>query len=124
MSSFETATQIPLKVSIAGEGIGGLAAAIALRRNSHLVQIFETERNAEVGAAIAVPIDSQRVLESFGYSKENPRGVKYEGFEAFEASGSNRTCLAIAVIYTPSSNTWSLVPETAHPRFYTSPVDS
>ncbi|KAJ7738239.1 hypothetical protein DFH07DRAFT_779059 [Mycena maculata] len=45
-----------LKVSIVGAGLGGLAAAIALRRS---------------GAAIGIPPNCQRVLEHFGYNKDN-----------------------------------------------------
>ncbi|KAJ7494321.1 hypothetical protein B0H11DRAFT_2004152 [Mycena galericulata] len=31
----------PLNIAIVGAGIGGLAAAIALRRNGHLVQVHK-----------------------------------------------------------------------------------
>ncbi|KAJ7184991.1 FAD/NAD(P)-binding domain-containing protein [Mycena filopes] len=71
-----TRTNVPLKVSIVGAGIGGLAAAIALRRNGHHVQIFEaSDVIEEVGAAIVVPLNAQRVLQSFGYCKTNLNSV-------------------------------------------------
>ncbi|KAF7323687.1 FAD/NAD(P)-binding domain-containing protein [Mycena kentingensis (nom. inval.)] len=94
----------PLRVSIVGAGLGGLAVAAALRRNGHLVQvnsrgpdfidaystktmqIFEAaEEAAEIGAAIVVPVNAQRVLEYLGYRKENLDFVVYDGTEAFNA---------------------------------------
>ncbi|KAJ7794223.1 hypothetical protein B0H13DRAFT_2393454 [Mycena leptocephala] len=68
-----------LHVSIVGAGIGGLAAAIALRRKGRHVQIFEsTEELHEIGAAIVVPLNCQRVMENFGYSKDNLKAVIYD----------------------------------------------
>jgi salicylate hydroxylase len=88
----------PLNISIVGAGIGGLTAAIALRKNGHnvqvcrfssiaappsltwLAQIFETaEIKAEIGAAVAVQANSLRVLDHFGVSKENLKGVPWKG---------------------------------------------
>ncbi|KAJ7080935.1 hypothetical protein B0H15DRAFT_953290 [Mycena belliarum] len=78
----------PLNISIVGAGIAGLSAAIALRRNGHIVQIFESaEVVEEIGAAIAIPVNSQRVLERFGYSKENLKSVPYEGVVPFDSVG-------------------------------------
>ncbi|KAF7349852.1 FAD/NAD(P)-binding domain-containing protein [Mycena venus] len=82
----------PLDVSIVGAGIGGLAAAIALRRNGH--HIFESaEVKAEIGAAIVVPVNAQRVLEHFGYEKANLQSVNFVGVQNFNSteSGSSRT---------------------------------
>ncbi|KAJ7360676.1 FAD/NAD(P)-binding domain-containing protein [Mycena albidolilacea] len=65
----------PLNISIVGAGIGGLTAAIALRKNGHNVQIFETaEIKTEIGAAVAVQANSLRVLDHLGVSKENLKG--------------------------------------------------
>ncbi|KAJ7500824.1 FAD/NAD(P)-binding domain-containing protein [Mycena galericulata] len=70
----------PLKVSIVGAGIAGLAAAIALRRNGHIIEIFEAvEVLTEIGAALGVPVNAQRVLEHFGYSKANLMSVNFDG---------------------------------------------
>ncbi|KAJ7834357.1 FAD/NAD(P)-binding domain-containing protein [Mycena olivaceomarginata] len=70
----------PLNISIVGAGIGGLTAAIALRRNGHNVQIFETaEIKTETGAAVAVQANSLRVLDHLGVSKENLKGVPWKG---------------------------------------------
>ncbi|KAJ7176892.1 hypothetical protein C8R46DRAFT_1077629 [Mycena filopes] len=81
-----------LKVSIVGAGIAGLAAAIALRRNGHQVEIFEAaDVIEEVGAAIIVPLNAQLVLQSFGYSKANLNSVDFLGRESFDATTAERT---------------------------------
>ncbi|KAJ7788861.1 hypothetical protein B0H14DRAFT_2627840 [Mycena olivaceomarginata] len=86
----------PLDISIVGAGIAGLAAAIALRRNGHRVQIFESaEVKIEIGAAIVVAVNARRVLEHFGYEKENLRSVDFVGIENFNAveGGKSQTGL-------------------------------
>ncbi|KAJ7176977.1 FAD/NAD(P)-binding domain-containing protein [Mycena filopes] len=86
---------MPLRVSIVGAGIAGLAAAIAfnaLRRNGHQVEIFEAEDVIEeVGAAIVVPLNAQLVLQSFGYSKPNLNSVDFIGRELFDATTGERS---------------------------------
>ncbi|KAF7312663.1 FAD/NAD(P)-binding domain-containing protein [Mycena indigotica] len=76
----------PLRVSVVGAGIGGLAAAIALRRSGHLVQIFEaSEAKREVGAGIGLQVNALRVLEHLGVRRENLRGVDYDGITNFDS---------------------------------------
>ncbi|KAJ7791856.1 FAD/NAD(P)-binding domain-containing protein [Mycena olivaceomarginata] len=78
----------PLNISIVGAGIGGLTAAIALRKNGHNVQIFETtEIKTEIGAAVAVQANSLRVLDHLGVSKENLKGVLWKGSVVFPSDG-------------------------------------
>ncbi|KAF7335579.1 FAD/NAD(P)-binding domain-containing protein [Mycena venus] len=82
-----------LNISIVGAGIGGLAAAITLRRNGHRVQIFEsTEGLQDIGAAITVPLNFQRVMEHFGYSKENLKAVNWDGTISFNAVTGESHC--------------------------------
>lgn len=90
----------PLKVAIVGAGLGGLTAAIALRRQGHLVQasviltslsstqvnvdecpqVFEASAlNKEIGAAIGVPPNAMKVLETYGYDQKNLRSCEYRG---------------------------------------------
>ncbi|KAJ7767135.1 FAD/NAD(P)-binding domain-containing protein [Mycena metata] len=76
----------PLEISIVGAGIGGLAAAVALRRNGHLVKIFETsEIKTEIGAGIGIQVNALRVLEHLGVSREKLKGVYYNGITAFDS---------------------------------------
>nr|GAT47415.1 FAD/NAD(P)-binding domain-containing protein [Mycena chlorophos] len=76
----------PLKVTIVGAGIGGLAAAIALRRAGHVVQIFESSQNkTEVGAGLALQANALRVLNVFGIRRENLKGATFAGFNIRDA---------------------------------------
>ncbi|PYI32280.1 hypothetical protein BP00DRAFT_306429, partial [Aspergillus indologenus CBS 114.80] len=56
-----------LRILIAGTGIGGLSAAIALRQAGHIVEIFESSRFAtELGAAIHLPPGANGILRRYG----------------------------------------------------------
>lgn len=56
-----------LKALIAGGGIGGLAAAIALRRAGFEVYVFEREAQpSEIGAGVAIWPNGARALQSLG----------------------------------------------------------
>ncbi|KAJ7101551.1 FAD/NAD(P)-binding domain-containing protein [Mycena belliarum] len=81
----------PLNVSIIGAGIAGLTAAIALRRNGHLVQIFETSENkAEIGAALALQPNALCVLDHLGISRGNLKGLpllRWTNFDAHSGEG-------------------------------------
>ncbi|KAF8143883.1 FAD/NAD(P)-binding domain-containing protein [Mycena galopus ATCC 62051] len=82
-----------LRVSVIGAGIAGLTAALALRRNGHRVQIFEaSEIKTEIGAALGVPLNAQRVLDHLGYSRENLKGDPFSGAVNIDAeSGEIKT---------------------------------
>lgn len=55
------------KVLIAGAGLGGLVAAIALLRDGHDVQVFEqAQRLGEVGAGLQLSANATRVLALIG----------------------------------------------------------
>ncbi|KAJ7846911.1 FAD/NAD(P)-binding domain-containing protein [Mycena leptocephala] len=78
-----------LNVSIVGAGIGGLTAAVALRRNGHQVQIFEaSDIKTEIGAALGVPANALRVLDHLGVSRENLKGVPFLGEKQSEVFDS------------------------------------
>ena len=57
----------PLNVLIAGAGLGGLAAALALQRAGIRVSIYEqAPKLAEVGAGLTLASNATRVLEALG----------------------------------------------------------
>ncbi|KAI9048073.1 hypothetical protein LZ554_007869 [Drepanopeziza brunnea f. sp. 'monogermtubi'] len=62
----------PLKILIAGGGIGGCSAAIFLRHAGHTVEIFESSRFAsETGAAIHLPSNVNGLLRRIGMIPED-----------------------------------------------------
>ncbi|RGP78781.1 hypothetical protein FLONG3_2979 [Fusarium longipes] len=66
-----------LKVGVIGAGIGGLSAAIALRRTGAQVEIFERSNfQNEIGAAITITPNGMRVLQTFGFDATVARGVE------------------------------------------------
>ncbi|KAK5129000.1 hypothetical protein LTR85_000333 [Meristemomyces frigidus] len=69
MGSIEGTPHV-LKCGIIGAGIAGLAAAIALRRAGHEVEVFEksTFKN-EIGAAITLTPNSLLVLDRWGFDE-------------------------------------------------------
>ncbi|KAK0756061.1 hypothetical protein N5P37_011434, partial [Trichoderma harzianum] len=63
------------KVAIVGGGIGGLAAAIALRKAGHEVHVYEQSAFlSEVGAAIHITPNANSVLHHLGIDHENGGG--------------------------------------------------
>ena len=60
-----------MRVVVAGAGIGGLAAALALARSGHDVTVCEQSAEpGEVGAGIQVSPNARRVLDRLGLEDE------------------------------------------------------
>lgn len=71
-----------LDVLIAGAGIAGLTAGLALRRAGHRVHIYErSSMDHEVGAAIHLPPNAGRFLIAWGLDPIKCRFVKAQRVE-------------------------------------------
>lgn len=56
----------PLNIAIIGSGLGGLSAAVSLRRQGHHVTVYERYDFAhEVGASLSVASNGSRFLEEW-----------------------------------------------------------
>ncbi|KAB8298738.1 hypothetical protein EYC80_000913 [Monilinia laxa] len=78
----------PLKVLIAGGGIGGLSAAIFLRQAGHNVEIFEQSRLAsETGAAINIPSNVNGLLRRLGMIPEDHGANLTEWISEYRPNG-------------------------------------
>ncbi|KAF2465697.1 FAD/NAD(P)-binding domain-containing protein [Lindgomyces ingoldianus] len=70
-----------MNISIVGAGIAGLAAAIALRRAGHNVEIYEKSQfKNEIGAAILLTPNGNRILRKWGFDFERARPVDFGQF--------------------------------------------
>jgi 2-polyprenyl-6-methoxyphenol hydroxylase-like FAD-dependent oxidoreductase len=66
----------PLRVIIVGGGLGGLTAAIALRKEGHHVRVYEKSRFAnETGAAIHTTPNAMSVLRHLGIDPRDSGAV-------------------------------------------------
>lgn len=60
-------TDSPLDIAIIGAGLGGLSAAVALRRQGHRITVYERYDFAgEVGASLSAASNGSRFLEQWG----------------------------------------------------------
>ncbi|KAJ3795781.1 FAD/NAD(P)-binding domain-containing protein [Lentinula aff. detonsa] len=76
-----------LDIDIVGGGLGGLATAIAFRRQGHFVEVFEASSATafnELGAAIGCPPNAVRILKSLGITVESIKGVEYAGITSLD----------------------------------------
>ncbi|OCT49894.1 putative salicylate hydroxylase [Cladophialophora carrionii] len=66
-----------LQVGICGAGVAGLAAAIALRRLGHDVEVFERSQfKNENGAAVSITPNGTRVLQHWGFDCVKAGGIE------------------------------------------------
>ncbi|CAJ0547396.1 Ff.00g041500.m01.CDS01 [Fusarium sp. VM40] len=86
---------MPLKVLVAGAGLGGLGAAIALARAGHNVEVFEQSRFMnEVGAAIHIAPNASRILKSWGIDFEDLQAVFCNAIKVYD---NNRKLIFVPV---------------------------
>ncbi|OBT75480.1 hypothetical protein VF21_04900 [Pseudogymnoascus sp. 05NY08] len=86
--------QKSIQIVIAGAGIGGLGAAIALRRAGHKVIVLEQAPEfAEIGAGVQVPPNASRELIRWGLEAEmeaiasHPDRINYRSWETGKPHG-------------------------------------
>ncbi|KAH6652281.1 hypothetical protein BKA67DRAFT_538101 [Truncatella angustata] len=80
---------MPLKVIVIGAGLGGLAAAIALTRAGHDVEVFESSAfSNEVGAAIHIAPNASRILRSWDMSLDKLAPVICRHLSVWNADGT------------------------------------
>ncbi|KAJ5767646.1 FAD/NAD(P)-binding domain-containing protein [Penicillium manginii] len=78
-----------LHILIAGAGIGGLSAAIALRQAGHVVDVFESSRFAvELGAAIHLPPNVNGLLRRIGVQPDDFQCNDAEFVSVFDSQGN------------------------------------
>ncbi|KAF5675986.1 3-hydroxybenzoate 6-hydroxylase 1 [Fusarium circinatum] len=79
---------MPLKVLIAGAGLGGLGAAIAMARAGHDVEVFEQSRFLnEIGAAIHIAPNATRVLKSWNIDFTELQAVLCNAIKIYDHRG-------------------------------------
>lgn len=80
---------------VAGGGIGGLAAALALARSGHAVAVFEqAERFGEIGAGIQLGPNAFHALDRLGVGQvARDAAVFIDGLVLMDALSDERVCL-------------------------------
>jgi 2-polyprenyl-6-methoxyphenol hydroxylase-like FAD-dependent oxidoreductase len=88
--SFSMSSNSLSRVLVVGGGIGGLAAAIALRRAGCEVELVEAKTDwQQSGVGIIQPGNALRALDSLGLAQAClAAGFAYEGYDYFDAAGT------------------------------------
>lgn len=92
----------PLNIIIAGAGMGGLCAAIALRRAGHQVRVYERAPElAPIGAAISVWPNGVKVLDALGVGAQvEAAGGWMQHMSYSDHTGKRLTRFDLAPLYT------------------------
>ncbi|PQE15106.1 hypothetical protein CJF31_00007186 [Rutstroemia sp. NJR-2017a BVV2] len=100
----------PLKVLIAGGGIGGLSAAIFLRRAGHEVHIFESSKfGSETGAAIHIPSNANGLLRQMGMIPEDFGANQTEYVSEYALNGDQVFCKDVRPLSAIFPYPWQLI---------------
>ncbi|EIN05354.1 FAD/NAD(P)-binding domain-containing protein [Punctularia strigosozonata HHB-11173 SS5] len=109
MSGSESPSATPLHIIVVGGGLGGLAAAVALRRQGHKIEVFEaTKVFNEIGAAIGTPPNAVKILNALGSSVERVQGVEYCGLSSFNFDGGAGYTVTLGNIAEKYGAKWNL----------------
>ncbi|KAK3695171.1 hypothetical protein B0T22DRAFT_96658 [Podospora appendiculata] len=100
----------PLRIAIVGAGIGGLTAALGLRRNGHQVDLFEQSRFAnEVGAAIHLAPNANGILRRWGIFAEEFGAISMDRLVEHSQDGSRLKNIDLAMANKRWQHPWHLV---------------
>lgn len=100
----------PLHVLIAGGGIGGLTAAIALRKAGHHVEVFEQSSfSHETGAAVHLAPNCNGSLRRLGLKVENIGAVNCLGLDQYTADGALEESIPYDYVEETWGHPWHLV---------------
>lgn len=71
--------EIPLNIAVVGSGLGGLCAALSLRRAGHQVTLYEQYDFAgEVGASLSIASNGSRWISQWGVDIPSIKPVTLE----------------------------------------------
>jgi hypothetical protein len=83
-----TDTPTTLSIAIIGSGLGGLSAAVALRRQNHKVVIFERyDFGGEVGASLSRASNSSKFLQEWNVPIASTKPVKLKSLIMHQKNG-------------------------------------
>ncbi|KAK4182821.1 hypothetical protein QBC35DRAFT_140296 [Podospora australis] len=98
-----------LRVLVVRAGIGGLTAAVGLRKHGHEVTLFErTELAQEFGAAFHLPPNSYGILKRFGIHPELFGETRVQGVREYEYTGALRADIDLTAFNPTWQHPWVL----------------